>query len=143
MFTSVEDDMLPDLVADRDRVKLLTELCQQFEILPRINHGGRIKRIIEKNSLGLRREDSPQRFLRQPPMRRFEAHQSRYSSGLADDRKIGIVYGLESDDLVAGLDDGENSAGQRLRPARRHHDLRHGVQHELMPPAIVVGYRLP
>ena len=67
-------------------------------------------------------------------MRRLEAHQTRYAAGLAYDRQIGIVHRLEHDDLVAGLDDGQNGdvsasvppevtitsvIGSRARPCQR------------------------
>src|ERR1700737_1840589 len=119
MFAAIEDHMLPDLVADRDRIELLTVPCQQFEILARIDHRGGIERIVEENGLGLVVEDASQRLLRQPPMRRFEAHQTRYASGLTYDREVGVVYRLENDDLVAGLDNSEDCAGQPLCAAGR------------------------
>src|SRR5437879_13453877 len=103
MFAAIEDHMLPDLVADRDRIELLTEPRQQFEVLARIDHRGGIERIIEQDGLGLVVEDAAQRLLGQPPMRRLEAHQTRYAPSLADDRQIGIVYRLENHHLVAGL----------------------------------------
>jgi hypothetical protein len=108
MFAVIEDHMLPDLVADRDGVEPLTKACQQFEVLARINHRGGIERIVEQHGLGPVVEDALQRLLRQPPMRRLEAHQARYASGLAYDRQVGIVHRLEHHHLVAGLDDGEN-----------------------------------
>ena len=109
MLAAVEDHMLPDLVADRDRVELLAEPRQQFEVLARIDHGGGIERIVEQHRLGLVVEGAPQHLLRQPPMRRLEPQQPRNAAGLADDRQIGIVDRLEHDDLVAGLDDGQGS----------------------------------
>src|ERR1700694_2498068 len=124
MFAAVEDHMLPDLVADRDRIELLTEPRQQFEVLARIDHRGGIERIVEEDGLGLVVEDASQRLFRQPPMWRFKAHQTRYASGLAYDRQIGVVHRLENDDLVAGLDHGKDRAGQRLRAPRSHHYFR-------------------
>src|SRR5882757_5020329 len=112
MFAAIEDHMLPYLVADRDRIELLTVPRQQFEVLARIDHRGGIERIVEEDRLCLVVENASQRFLRQPPMRRFEAHQTRYASGLTYNREIGVVYRLENDDLVAGLDHGEDRAGQ-------------------------------
>src|SRR4051794_5768044 len=117
MFTSVEDHVFPDLVADRDSLELLTEPCQQLEILAGINHRGRIKRIVKDNGFGFRGENSSQGFLSQPPMRRFETHQARYPSGLANDGKIGVVYRLENDDLIAGLDDPKDRTRQRFGAA--------------------------
>ena len=108
VLAAVEDHMLPDLVADRDGIELLTEPRQQFQVLARIDHRGRIERIVEENGFGLRIEYALQRLLRQPPMRRLETHQTRNASGLADDREVGIVHRLEHDHLVAGLDHGKN-----------------------------------
>ena len=89
-------DVLPDLVADRDRIELLAEPRQQFEVLARIDHRGGIERIVEQHRLGLAVEDASQRLLGQPPVRRLEAHQTRNAAGLADDRQIGVVDRLEA-----------------------------------------------
>src|SRR5258707_4652787 len=45
MLAAIEDHVLPDLVADRDGIELLTESRQQFEILARINDRGGNERI--------------------------------------------------------------------------------------------------
>ena len=125
VLAAVEDHMLPDLVADRDRIELLTEPRQQFEILARIDHRGGIERIVEQHRLGLVVEGTSQRLLGQPPMRRLETHQTRNAAGLADDRQIGVIDRLEDDDLVAGLDHRKDRAGQRFGAARGHHHLGH------------------
>ena len=143
MLAAIEDDVLPDLVADRNGIELLTEPRQQFEVLARINDRGRIERIVEEHGLGLVVEDAAQRLLGQPPMRRLEADQARDASGLADDRKVGVVYRLESDDLVARLDHGQDRAGQCLSAARCHHHLGHGIEHEAMPAPVMGCDRLP
>ena len=143
MLAAVEDHMLPDLVADRDGVELLTEPRQQFEVLARIDHGGGIERIVEQHGLGLVVEGASQHLLGEPPMRRFEAQQARNAAGLADDRQIGIVDRLEHDDLVAGLDDGQDGAGQRFGAARRHHHLGHGIEGKTMPAPVMGRDRLP
>ena len=143
MLAAVEDHVLPDLVADRDRIELLAEPRQQFEVLARIDHRGGIERIVEEDGLGLVVEDASQRLLRQPPMRRFEAHQTRDAAGLADDREIGIVDRLEHDHLVAGLDHGQNGRCQRLGAARRHHHLGHRIEREAVPALVMGRNRLP
>src|SRR5216684_8985172 len=62
MLAAIEDHVLPDLVADRDAIELLTEPRQQFEVLARINHRGGIERIIEEDGLGLVVENASQRL---------------------------------------------------------------------------------
>ena len=76
-------------------------------------------------------------------MRRFEADQTRDTSGLADDREVGIVNRLESHDLVARLDHGQDRAGQCFGAARCHHHLGHGIEHEAVPAPVMGGDRLP
>jgi hypothetical protein len=56
-----------------DRVVLLAEPRQQFEVFARIDHGRRIERIVEQHRLGLVVERALQHFFRHPPVRRFEA----------------------------------------------------------------------
>ena len=129
MLAAVEDHVLPDLVADRDRVELLAEPRQQFEVLARIDHRGRIERIVEQHRLGLVVEDalrSVSSVSRQCGGSRRT--QPRNAAGLADDRQIGIVDRLEHDHLVAGLDHGQNGRRQRLGAARRHHHLGHRIE---------------
>src|SRR6266446_6625495 len=107
MLAAIEDHVLPDLVADRDGIELLTEPRQQLEVLARIDDRSGIERIVEEDGLGLVVEDATQRLLGEPPMRRFEAHQTRDASGLADDRKVRIIDRLKSNDLIARLDHGQ------------------------------------
>src|SRR3981081_4217910 len=109
MFAAIEDHMLPDLVADRDRIELLTVPRQQFEILARIDHRRGIERIVEEDGLCLVVENASQRFVGQPPMGRFEAHQTRYASGLTYDREVGVVHRLENTDLSAGVAQGQDT----------------------------------
>jgi len=53
MLAAIEDDMLPDLIADRDGIELWQKRAKQFEVLARIDHRGGIERIIEEDGLGL------------------------------------------------------------------------------------------
>ena len=135
--------VLPDLVADRNRIELLAEPRQQFEVLAGINHGGRIERIVEQHRLGLVVEDAGQHLLGQPPVRRLEPQQARNAAGLADDRQVAVIDRLEADDLVAGFDDSENGRRQRLGAARGHHHFRHRIEGELVPAAVMGRDRLP
>ena len=142
VLSAVEDDVLPDLIADRNTVELLAEARQQFEVFARIDHGRRIERIVEQHRLGLVIEGSAQHFFREPPVRRLEAQQARNAAGLADNRQIGIIDRLEHDDFVARLDHGEDRRGQRLGAAGGHHHLGHGIEAQSMPAPVVRGDRL-
>ena len=57
MLAAIEDHVLPDLVADRDSIELLTEPRQQFEVLARIDNRGGIEGVIKKNGFGFRCEN--------------------------------------------------------------------------------------
>ena len=143
MLAAIEGHVLPDLVADRDGVELLAEPRQQFEVFARIDHGGRIERIVEQHRLGLVIEDAAQHLLVQPPVRRLEPQQPRNAAGLADDRQVAVIDRLEADDFVAGLDHGENGRRQRLGAAGGHHHLGHRIEVQPVPAPIMGGDRLP
>ena len=143
MLAAVKDHVLPDLVTDRDGVELLAEPRQQFEVLAGIDDRCRIERIVEQHRLGLVVEDACQHFFRQPPVRRFEAEQSRDAAGLADDRQVAIIDRLEADDLIAGFDHRENGRRQRFGATRGHHHLGHGIERQAVPAPIMSRDRLP
>ena len=143
MLAAVEDHVLPDLIADRNRVELLAEPRQQFEVFTGIDDGGRIERVVEQHRLGLVIEDACQHLLGQPPVRRLEPQQARNAAGLADDRQIAVIDRLEHHDFVAGLDHGENGRRQRFGTARGHHHLGHRIEDEVVPASVVRRDRRP
>ena len=71
MAAAVEDDVLPDLVADRDRLEADAEIGQQRQVLGRKHRRGGIERIIEQHDLGFWRERPRQRRLGEGEARRL------------------------------------------------------------------------
>ena len=120
---AVEDHVLPDLVGDRDGVEAAAEIGEQRQILVREDRRRRVERVVEHHRLGLGREGLGQRLLGQPEMRRLQGDEARHAAGEPHQRQVGVVHGLEQHHLVAGLDDAEDRARQRLRRARGHHHL--------------------
>ena len=53
MLAAVEDHMLPDLIANRDRVELPTEPRQQFEVFAGIDDGGGLSGLLNSTALVL------------------------------------------------------------------------------------------
>ena len=100
----VEDDVLPDLVAERDRVVADAELGEQREVLVGEDRGGRVERVVEERDLGPRREGARQRLLGEAESGRLQRHEARHAAGPAHQRQVGVVHRLEQHDLVAGLD---------------------------------------
>ena len=56
---------------------------------------------------------------------------------------VGVVVGLEHDDLVARADQREQRGGDRLGGAGRHQDLGVGVEVQAVEPALVLRHRVP
>ena len=139
---AVEDHVLPHLVADRDGAGLFAEARQQFEVLAAVDGAGRIERVVEQHHLGLRREGARQHLLGEAPVRRLEPHEARHAAGALHQRQVGVVERLEQHHLVAGLDQRQQRAGERLGGAGGHHDLGLGIEREILPVPVMRGDRL-
>ena len=142
MGAAVEDDMLPDLVGERDRVGTDAGLGEQRQLLARRTSGAvGIVRIVEDDEAGLRRERLGQRLLGDPPAGRGQPDQPRHAAGAQHQRQIGVVERLEEHDLVAGRDQGQQARGDRLGRARGDDHLL-GIDVEALMAPVMIGDRL-
>ena len=131
MAVTVEDDMLPDLVADRDRVELDAERGEQVEVgsAERRSPVG-FSGLLNSTTLVFGEKASRQHLLVEAPMRRRQRHELRHAAGAPHQRQIGVVHRLEQHDLVARRDQRQQRAGDRLGRARGDHDLAVGIEVE-------------
>ena len=91
----------------------------------------------------LRADRGPQRVGVEPEVGRAQGDRSAYSSGHLDHRDVGVVVGLEHDDLVALVDQPEQRGRDALGAAGGDDDLAVGVEVEPVVPLLVPGDRLP
>lgn len=123
-----------DLVADGIGVVVFQQLGDEGQFVGVEHLAARIGRAVQHQHLGLGAEGIGQGLARQRPIRRLQADDARHAAGPADDRQIGIVKRLDHHHLVAGLDQAEQTGGQRLGGARGHHHL--GFVHPGGPKAV-------
>ena len=141
MADAVEHDVLPDLVADGDRVVVDAGAGEHLERLAAVDDGGRIERIVEQNDARAVGEGGGEIGLVEGPKRRLQRDELRHAAGALNQRQIGVVHRLEQHDLVARLDQRQQRAGDRLGRARGHHHFAFGIEFEPLVALIVRGDR--
>ncbi len=129
---AVEHHVLPDLVADGDRVEAAAEIRQQGEILPRKHRRARVERVVEEDDPRPLGEGFGERRFVQAEPGRLERDEARHAAGPAHQRQVGVVHRLEQHDLVARSHQGHQGAGQGLRSAGGHHHLVLGIEIETL-----------
>ena len=137
MAPAVEHDVLPDLVAQGDRIEADAEIGQEGEVFGTEDDRRRIERIVEQDDLGLPREGARQRRLRQPETRRLEGDEARHAAGPAHERQVGVVHRLEQHHFVAGRDEGQQGSRERLGGAGGDHHLALGIERQALPMAVM------
>ena len=120
----VEEQMLPDLVRQDQRVGAARRRGEQSELLVAEHPAGRVMRIVEHDQAGARGEGLGKSGLGDPPVGRGEPHQPRHAAGAQHQGQIGVVERLDQHDLVARRDQGEQARGQGLGRARGDDHLR-------------------
>ena len=141
MAEAVEHHMLPDFVADGDRVMLDASAGEHFEQLATVDDAGRIERIVEQDDARAVGKGGGEIGLVEGPARRLQRDELRHAAGAANQRQISVVHRLEQHDLVAGLDQRHQRAGDRLGRARGHHHFALGVEFEPLVAPVVRGDR--
>ena len=141
MAEAVEHHVLPDLVADGDGVVAHAGAGENLERLAAVDDAGRVERIVEQDDARARREGGGEIGLVEGPKRRLQRDELRHAAGAANQRQIGVVHRLEQHDLVAGLDQRHQRAGDRLGRARGHHHLALGIELEPLEAPVVGGDR--
>ena len=97
------------------------------------------------------RHRGPQLVEVEPEVGGAQRHRASYASGHLDHRDVGVVVGLEHDDLVARVDQPEQRRRDGLGAAGRHDDLAVGVELDARSaaagggrsPAAAAGRRCP
>ena len=77
MPAAVENDVLPDLVADRDGIEAPAIGGEEVEVLRLEHRRGRIEGIVEENRARARAEGLRESLLGEPEMRRGERDEAR------------------------------------------------------------------
>ena len=108
---------------------------------------GRVVRGVDQQQLGARGDRGPQVGGVERPAagavgRRMERDGPGHAAGHRDARGVAVVHRLEQHDLVAGVEQGEQRAGQRLGGAGGDQDLVRGVVGQAAEALRVVGDRL-
>ena len=137
---AVEDQVLVHLVGDDDRVVPLRESDDVLQHGAVEDGAGGVVRVVDQDDAGAVGHRGRQlvevRLEVRPPQR--DRHQA--CSGERDQRGVGVVVGLEDDDLVVGgVDEGQQRRRQSLgRPGGRD-DLGRRVERDTVEPAAVLG----
>ena len=140
---TVEHHVLPDLVAECGHVEPLAVAGEQVEILGGEQRGARVEGIVQHHDAGPRPEGLRQRGLVEAEGRGLQRHDPRHAARPPYEGQVGVVHGREQHDLVAGLDQRQERAGQRLRGPGGDHHLGLRVEDETLVPRVMGGDRLP
>ena len=137
-----EREVLVDLVGDDDRVVAGRELDHEFEDLV-VEHDARgvVRRVHddEPGAVG----DRVAKFVGVgSPIGVAQRHRAVHSAGSRDERRIRVVVGLERDDLVTRVDEGEERRRERFGRAGRDEHLGCRVDVDAVEPMLVAGDRL-
>src|SRR5262245_6196119 len=95
MLAFIEDEMLIDLVANRISVVAFQEASQQLQFFPVEYAPDRIERRIDHDHLRPLREHPGERPLIDAELRRYQTQAADARSRRFEDRRIGIVIGLD------------------------------------------------
>ena len=140
--TTVIDQMLIDLVADRHEIIFQQQRSDPGQLLTRKQLADRIHRRVQHDRAGARRDCCFQSVERQLPVWRIKPHLHRRGTRPADDGRIAVVSGLEQDDLIARLQQRQKAISERLRGARGHQHLALPIDVEPKPTFGIAGHRL-
>ncbi len=122
---AVEDQVLVHLVGDDQQIPLDGERGHGRQFVAREDRAGRVVRGVEEDQPGAR-GDRVAQFVQVQVVRAVAGTQGDGDSGAAregDGGGVRVVVRLQRDDLVAGLDQGQQRGGDRLGGARRDQDL--------------------
>ena len=120
---AVVDHVLVDLVGDRDHVVPLAQLGDGLELAERED--------LARGVVGAVEDDRPRAGTERPrqpigverEVRRLQRHEDGLGAGDDRPRPVVLVERLEDDDLVAGVQDGEERRQHRLGRAAAHGHL--------------------
>ena len=142
MVFPVEDEVLVDLVGDGDDVVLATQLGDEREFVTSEHLACRIVRRVEKQRLCVRRERSPQLVGVEGPVGSAKGDHPANGATQGDAGGVGVVVGLEGDDLVAWPGEGEHGGSECLGSTGGDQDLAVRVELLAAEPGAVFAHRL-
>ena len=142
MVLPVEDKVLVDLVGDGDDVVLATQLGDEREFVTSEHLARRIVRRVEKQRLRVRRERGPQFVGVEGPVGSAEGDHPASRATQCDTGGVGVVVGLEGDDLVARPGEGEHGGSECLSGTGGDQDLTVRVELLATEPGAMFAHRL-
>ena len=97
----VEGEVLVHLVGDHDEVVLDRHVGDRLQLLAGEHGAGRVVGRVEQHEPGTRADGRPELVGVEPEVGRTQGDRPPYATGHLDHRDVGVVVGLEHDDLVA------------------------------------------
>src|SRR5207302_6537999 len=133
------DEMLIDLVRDRQRVELLAETGDERQLVPGVDLPGRVVWGVDDDRPGAGIEGPAQLVTVKVPIRWHQRYHHRRGAGQDAVGPVVLVEGLEDDDLIARVDEREDGRQHRFRYPAADGDL--GLRIDGHPPemATLVG----
>ena len=138
----VVDEVLVDLVGHGEEVVLEADPGDGVELAGREDPAGRVVGRVQEDEAGLRADGGGQGVGVEGEVGGAQGDDPALGAGHGDGGGVGVVIGLEGDDLVARLAQPEHGGGDRLRGAHGDDDLGVGVVVEAVPAALMLGDRL-
>jgi hypothetical protein len=136
---AVVDDVLVDLVGDRDDVPRAAEGGDRLELVAAEDLAGGVVRRVDDDRPGLRRERRGELVGIERPAGRAQRHVPGRGARQDGVRAVVLVERLEDDHLVAGIDDPEQAGDHRLGRSAADRHLRVGVDRHAVAPRPVAG----
>ena len=131
--------VLVDLVGDDPDVMLAGHPGDQVELGAREDLARRVVGGVEEDQPGPVAEGVAEGGLVDREVGEAQNHGATGRTREVDHGCVGVVVGLEHDDLVAGRAEGEDRCGQGFGRAHGHEHLGGGVEVDAVPAALVVG----
>ena len=143
MAEAVVDDVLVDLVGDRQQVVLAAERGDRLELGAREHLPGRVVRAVEDDGTGPPRHRTLEPVRVEREVGRLQRHEHRLGAGDDAARAVVLVEGLEDDDLVGRVEHGQQRRQHGLGGAAADRDVKVGVDLHPVELAVLGGDRPP
>src|SRR5581483_9020608 len=140
---AVEDQVLVDLVGDGEEIVAAAQLGHLIERVGGEHLAGRVVRRVEEDEAGACGDGGGQVVGIEVPVGRVQPDQPGNGAGHGGAGGIGVVGGLEHDDLVARLAQGQHGGGDGLGGADGDQHLVFGRVGEAVPALLVLGHGAP
>jgi hypothetical protein len=142
MFGAIEQNVLPDLVTDNDRIVFHTESREHLKFSAAYHRRAWIERRVHDNDTRAVAKHRLHRFPLETPMWRVQAHDAWHAACPADHRHVRIVQWLEQHHFVAWFDEREQRGSDRFGGAGGDGDFALPIEFNALMLTIVSGHRL-